>query len=114
VWTRDGAGTRRVAAKLRAGTVWHNDHAYSYATAQAPWGGRGDSGFGRTHSKHGLYDLTAVKFVDRDGGRLGVPWWFPYDEGGAEAFRGVLRGLYGRALWSERRALLALAKRYRR
>ena len=114
VWTRDAARAGAVAAKLRAGTVWHNDHAYSYATAQAPWGGRGDSGFGRTHSKHGLYDLTAVKFVDRDGGRLGVPWWFPYDEGGAEAFRGVLRGLYGRALWSERRALLALAKRYRR
>jgi hypothetical protein len=94
--------------------VWHNDHAYTYATAQASWGGRGESGFGRTHSKHGLYDLTAVKFVDRDGGRLGVPWWFPYDAGAADAFRGVLRGLYGRAYWRERRALFSLMRKYRR
>src|SRR6478736_9033192 len=55
VWTRDAARARRVASRLRAGSVWHNDHAYSYATAQASWGGRGGSGFGRTHSKHGLY-----------------------------------------------------------
>jgi acyl-CoA reductase-like NAD-dependent aldehyde dehydrogenase len=111
VWTRDASRAAAVARKLRAGTVWHNDHAYTYATAQAPWGGRGESGFGRTHSKHGLYDLTAVKLVDRDGGRLGVPWWFPYDDG--ESFRGVLRALYGRAYWGERRALLSLMRRYR-
>ena len=113
VWTRDAERAERVAQKLRAGTVWHNDHAYSYATAQASWGGRGESGFGRTHSKHGLYDLTAVKFVDRDGGRLGVPWWFPYEDGTADAFRGVLRALYGRAYLRERRALFTLMRRYR-
>jgi hypothetical protein len=50
-----------------------------------------------------------------------VPWWFPYDEEAAAAFRGVLGALYSdglsaraRAAWRERRALLALAKRYRR
>ncbi|HEV2591403.1 MAG TPA: aldehyde dehydrogenase family protein [Gaiellaceae bacterium] len=111
VWTRDAARAARLAGKLRAGTVWHNDHAYSYATAQASWGGLGASGFGRTHSSHGLYDLTAVKFVDRDGGRLGVPWWFPYDDG--SSFRGVLRAMYGRAYWRERRALFSLMRRYR-
>jgi acyl-CoA reductase-like NAD-dependent aldehyde dehydrogenase len=118
VWTRDAERAARVARRLRAGTVWHNDHAYSYATAQASWGGRGESGFGRTHSQHGLYDLTAVKFVDRDAGRLGVPWWFPYDAGGAETFASVLSVLYGphrvRTAWRERRALLRLARRYRR
>jgi acyl-CoA reductase-like NAD-dependent aldehyde dehydrogenase len=114
VWTRDAGRAAGVARRLRAGTVWHNDHAYTYATAQASWGGRGESGFGRTHSKHGLYDLTAVKFVDRDSGRVGVPWWFPYDEASADAFRGVVRALYGRSYWRERRALLALARRYRR
>jgi acyl-CoA reductase-like NAD-dependent aldehyde dehydrogenase len=120
VWTRDADRARRTAHRLRAGTVWHNDHAYSYASSQAAWGGRGESGFGRTHSKHGLYDLTSPKFVDRDSGRLPVPWWFPYDEQAAAAFRGVLGALYAdglparaRAAWRERRALFALAKRYR-
>jgi succinate-semialdehyde dehydrogenase/glutarate-semialdehyde dehydrogenase len=118
VWTRDAARAERVAAKLRAGTVWHNDHAYSYGAAQAAWGGLGESGFGRTHSRHGLYDLTAPKYLDRDSGRLGVPWWFPYDDRTADAFCGALSALYGRgrasSLWRERRALIGLARRYRR
>lgn len=121
VWTRDSDRARRTAKRLRAGTVWHNDHAYSYASSQASWGGRGDSGFGRTHSKLGLYALTSPKFVDRDSGRVPVPWWFPYDEQAVTAFRGVLGALYSdglparaRAAWRERRALFALAKRYTR
>ena len=116
VWTRDAARAARVAGRLRAGSVWHNDHAYSYGAAQASWGGRGASGFGRTHSKHGLYELVDVKFVDRDRGRIPVPWWYPYGAGTAEAFSGALEVLYGkrlRGLWRERGALLALARRYR-
>ncbi len=117
VWTRDPARARRVARRIRAGTVWHNDHAYSYALAQAAWGGRGSSGFGRTHSRHGLHDLTSIKVVDRDSGRVPVPWWFPYGEDSAEAFAGALRTLYGgsllRSAWRERQALRALARRYR-
>ena len=118
VWTKDPERADAIARRLRAGTVWHNDHAYSYASAQATWGGRGESGFGRTHSKHGLYDLTSIKFVDRDSGRIPVPWWFPYDERSADAFRGVVRVLYGdnklRTAWQERRALLSAARRYLR
>jgi acyl-CoA reductase-like NAD-dependent aldehyde dehydrogenase len=120
VWTRDAERAQRTAHRLRAGTVWHNDHAYSYASSQATWGCRGESGFGRTHSKHGLYDLTSPKFVDHDSGRVPVPWWFPYDDQAAAAFRGVLGALYSdglparaRAAWRERRALFALARRYR-
>ena len=121
VWSRSAERAARIARRLDVGTVWHNDHAYSYAAAQAAWGGRGDSGFGRVHSKLGLYDLTSPKFVDRDSGRVPVPWWFPYDEHTAPAFRGALGVLYGPGLgartaaaWRERRALLSLARRYRR
>lgn len=117
VWTRSGERAARVARKLRAGSVWHNDHVYTYATAQATWGGRGESGFGRTHSKHGLYDLTSPKFVDHDSGRVPVPWWFPYDDQATAAFRGMAGVLYGshklKTAWRERSALLAMAKRYR-
>jgi acyl-CoA reductase-like NAD-dependent aldehyde dehydrogenase len=118
VWTRSGERAARVAHELRAGTVWHNDHVYTYATAQAAWGGRGESGFGRTHSKHGLYDLTSPKFVDHDAGRVPVPWWFPYDDEATAAFRGMAGVLYGshklKTAWRERRALVAMAKRYLR
>ena len=71
--------------------VWTNDVAYSFGAGQAAWGGVKDSGFGRTHSKHGLYEFSRVKFTDQDRGRLRSPWWYPYDARVIEGFRGVLR-----------------------
>jgi succinate-semialdehyde dehydrogenase/glutarate-semialdehyde dehydrogenase len=121
VWTRDEARARRVAGRLEAGMVWTNDVAYSFAMGQASWGGVKDSGFGRTHSKHGLYECSRVKFTDLDRGRLRAPWWYPYDARVVEGFRGVLGLLYGRGLrerlgaaWRHRRGLLHLGRRYRR
>ncbi|HET7044203.1 MAG TPA: aldehyde dehydrogenase family protein [Gaiellaceae bacterium] len=119
VWTRDGERAGRVAAALRAGMVWTNDHAYSYGSGGAAWGGR--PGYGRTHSRHGLYELTDVKYVDADPGRRAVPWWYPYDEALADGFRAVSELLYGegvgrkaRALWRGRRGVASLARRYLR
>jgi acyl-CoA reductase-like NAD-dependent aldehyde dehydrogenase len=119
IWTRTGDRARRLAARLEAGSVWTNDTAYSYYAAQAPWGGCKDSGFGRTHGKHGLYALSHVKYVDADSGRVPVPWWFPYGGGAQAGFRGALGVLYARgpgarasAGWGSRRGLVHLGRRY--
>ena len=118
VWTRDLERAKRVARRLEAGSVWTNDVSYSYGTGQASWGGSKESGYGRTHSKHGLYELSRVVFADLDRGRVPVPWWFPYDEGVLEGFRGMAGVLYGEGLgrleaaWRHRRGLLALGRRY--
>lgn len=118
VWTRDRSRARRVAARLEAGSVWTNDHAYSYGVFQAPWGGCKESGLGRTHSKHGLYALSHLKYVDADAGRLTPPWWFPYTEGADDGFRGALPLLFAdgararlRALKRQRRGLVELGRR---
>jgi acyl-CoA reductase-like NAD-dependent aldehyde dehydrogenase len=118
VWTRDPELARRIARSLEAGMVWTNDVAYSYGAHQASWGGRKGSGFGVTHSKHGLYAVSSVKFVDEDAGRVGVPWWFPYDARVADGFRGFLGLFYGRGLGTKasavvrhRRGLLELVRR---
>lgn len=118
VWTRDRDRARRVAERIEAGSVWVNDHAYSYGLGQAPWGGRKESGIGRTHSKHGLYALSQLKFVDADGGRLTPPWWYPYSDMVVDGFRGALGVLYGEGVATRlaaarrhRRGLLALGKR---
>ena len=118
VWTKNRAVARETAAQLEAGSVWMNDVAYSYGTCQAPWGGRKASGYGRTHSKHGLYDLSNVKYVDSDSGRLAPPWWYPYDARIADGFRGVLKSLYSDGVgsrvgqsWRRRGALAVVARR---
>jgi succinate-semialdehyde dehydrogenase/glutarate-semialdehyde dehydrogenase len=119
VWTRDAERGQRIARRLVAGSVWTNDVAYSYAVGQASWGGTKESGYGRTHSRHGLYECARVKFLERDAGRVAVPWWFPYSDAAVDGFRGLLGLVYGegaapraRAAWRHRRGLLHLGRRY--
>jgi succinate-semialdehyde dehydrogenase/glutarate-semialdehyde dehydrogenase len=119
VWTRDPGRAARVARRLEAGMVWTNDVSYSYGTGQASWGGTKESGFGRTHSQHGLYELSRVKYADLDRGRVPVPWWYPYDGRVVDGLAGVLELLYGEGLprklasaWAHRRGLARLARRY--
>jgi hypothetical protein len=63
-------------------------------------------------------ELSRVKFADLDRGRVPVPWWFPYDDRAADAFRAALAVLYGRgklgAAWRHRRGLVELGRRYLR
>ncbi len=61
VWTRDGQRGHRVAAKLRAGTVWIN--AYRVLGPYAPFGGFGASGLGRENGADALHEYTEVKSV---------------------------------------------------
>lgn len=118
VWSRDARRAHRVASAIEAGSVWTNDHAYSYGACQAPWGGTKASGHGRTHSKHGLYAMSQVKFLDSDSGRLRPPWWYPYGARATDGFRGALTTLYSQGMAARarsaarhRRELVALGRR---
>jgi acyl-CoA reductase-like NAD-dependent aldehyde dehydrogenase len=90
VWTADSTRGRAIAAQLRAGSVMINDAISYYAIAEAPHGGCGLSGWGRTHGKTGLLEMVQTKYidVDRTPGRA-KPWWFRYGddlERAADAF----------------------------
>ncbi|MEV6262642.1 aldehyde dehydrogenase family protein [Streptomyces sp. NPDC051784] len=61
VWTGDAGRARRVARRLRHGTVWIND--YHRGLPQAEWGGFGRSGTGRVLGPTGLARYRVSKHI---------------------------------------------------
>jgi acyl-CoA reductase-like NAD-dependent aldehyde dehydrogenase len=59
VWSSDARKTRRIASRLRSGTVWSNTHNKLFAEAET--GGFRDSGYGRLHGAEGLNDFLQTK-----------------------------------------------------
>ncbi len=79
VWTADARRGRELASRLRAGSVMVNDVASYYGISEAPHGGRGASGWGRSHSRLGLLEMVHTKYVDVDRlPRVAKAWWFGY------------------------------------
>ena len=61
---------RRLAVRIRAGTVTINDLIAPTADPRLPFGGRGQSGYGVTRGAEGLLELTCVKTTSLRRGRL--------------------------------------------
>ncbi|GAB2837524.1 aldehyde dehydrogenase family protein [Streptomyces daliensis] len=73
VFSSDTARARRVAARLRHGTIWINDfHPY---LPQAEWGGFGKSGVGRELGPHGLAEYRETKHVYENLRPAPVRWF---------------------------------------
>lgn len=73
VWSSDAARARRVAARLRHGTIWVND--FGPYLPQAEWGGFGHSGVGRELGPTGFDEYREAKHV-YENLRPGVTGWF--------------------------------------
>ena len=77
-----------------------NDVASYFAMAEAPHGGRGLSGWGRTHSQIGLLEMVQVKYIDVDRlPRWPKTWWFGYNNDVAEAAGQFIDFSYAPGWW---------------
>jgi len=90
VWTKDAKKGQAIAQRIRAGTVMVNDAISCFAIAEAPHGGIGASGWGRTHGRAGILEMVHTKYIDVDRlPRKEKPWWYRYGaelEQAADAF----------------------------
>jgi aldehyde dehydrogenase (NAD+) len=74
LWTRDLQRAHRTAAAIRSGMVWVN--SYKRVSPGSPFGGVGDSGYGREMGFEAMHGYTEPKSVwvnvDAD-----LPAWYP-------------------------------------
>jgi aldehyde dehydrogenase (NAD+) len=61
VWSADIGRVHRFIRRLKAGTVWVN--TFGPTDVRLPWGGAGDSGFGREHGDMAIENFTEPKAV---------------------------------------------------
>ena len=90
IWTQNKTRGMELAKELRAGAVMVNDAISYFGIAEAPHGGCGVSGWGRTHGHAGLMEMVQMKYIDVDGlPHREKPWWYRYGselEKAADAF----------------------------
>ncbi len=88
VWTKDLKKGKRIAEKIRAGTVNINEVLYTHGIGQTPWGGFKNSGYGRTHGLEGLMELVAPQHIHVNRFTfLPDVWWFGYSKNAVETFK---------------------------
>lgn len=106
VWTQNKQRGMDIARRLVAGNVGVNDHIISASVPSLPWGGVGDSGYGRERGSEGLLDMVWPQGLSTD--RLPLPrepYWFPHTEFKHRFFKRVLRFLYADSFMGRIRAL---------
>jgi acyl-CoA reductase-like NAD-dependent aldehyde dehydrogenase len=91
---------RRLAARVRAGSVTINDLIVPTADPRLPFGGRAQSGYGVTRGAEGLLELTCLKTTSLRRGRL-RPHYQPTTAADQAVFLQYLRAAHGRR-WTDR------------
>ena len=111
VWNRNATRGMAIAAELRAGAVMVNDAISYFAIAEAPHGGCGASGWGRTHGKAGILEMVHAKYVDVDRlPRREKPWWYRYGGDVQSAADAFLRFEFGGGLGARLRHIRGALK----
>ena len=77
IFTRDASMARRLAEEMQSGSVCINDSLVPFIVADAPMGGRKNSGFGYRHGAEGIRKFCQQKTIvtDKFGLKEEFPWY---------------------------------------
>lgn len=91
IWTKDKRRARRIFQQVNAGVLGANEHGALPAMGWAPWGGTGESGFGRLNGVYGIREF-AVPTHHAESLTPGQKkmYWFPYDQAHEDAMAGII------------------------
>jgi succinate-semialdehyde dehydrogenase/glutarate-semialdehyde dehydrogenase len=110
VWTLSAERGERLARRIRAGTVMVNDVVSCFGISEAPHGGVGSSGVGRTHGRFGLEEMVWLKHLDVDlAPRMKKVWWYGYGAAFARQMEGFLDFEFARGWGTRLRGALRAA-----
>jgi acyl-CoA reductase-like NAD-dependent aldehyde dehydrogenase len=111
IWTSDLKKGSEMASRMPGGSILVNNTAYSYGLGATPWGGSGESGYGRTHGDLGFLELLEMQHIHVDKGNYPRDvWWSPYDQEGLDRVRDMTQGLFGGMSIASLRRLIRVRK----
>ncbi len=110
IWSRSKARAESLAASLKAGTITANFHGETLAYPWSPWGGTGESGFGRLSGRYGIREFVMPVNVSRSSTPwLPRLWWYPYTENTVRSVRSITELMASPDLRTKAKALGSLA-----
>ena len=109
VWTRNRDRGLALGRRMRVGHAGLNDHVISASAPNLPWGGVGDSGYGRTRGKEGLIDMTFAQVVsaERFAPLPREVFWYPYTPLKITLIRRAIKFMYAPTLRDRLHALFS-------
>ena len=96
VFTKDPKKVMRIGRQLKTGSVVQNDAAVIYGVAEAPFGGRKDSGLGQVNGRNAIRGYTHVLpiLIDRWGLKK-ESIWYPYADKTVKTLESTIRLAFG-------------------
>jgi aldehyde dehydrogenase (NAD+) len=96
-----GKAARSIAGKLRAGMTSINSVMAFAGIPSLPFGGIGDSGFGRIHGEEGIREFTRIKSTAEQAFSLPMNMMsFRQPKDMTKRLRGMIKQLYGEGVVS--------------
>lgn len=96
VFTKDVKKAQRIAARLKTGSVMHNDATVIYGVTEAPFGGRKDSGLGQINGPDSLRGFTHPQPLLLNRWPLKKEsLWYPYTDKVVRNLESIVRYGFG-------------------